>query len=448
MSKITRRAVARGLVAGAVLGTPRLARAEEQTIRFLHNETDPPSIDFFNRAIAEFEAKNPGVKVAMEVVSTDGRLQKVTSAISARTMPEIFKILPEERFNFGRRGFLEPLDDVLQQMGESDIPPQMLVRLEGRLYDLPYTFSNFSTMWYREDLLNAAGISPPRTWDEYLAAAGRLTRAPDVFGTVFPAGRNRMNSAFFASMLWSAGGTFFDKDLNLSIDSPHTVAALTMLKQLAASCPPGISTYSYGDMVNTYMTGKIAMDIYAGRLIANVASNTPDLLPKTKAAQRPAGPSGVGVGFANANSFAIASERVGARNIELAKKFLVYLLTGDRVVDFSLTAYPHLIPPSASLRSDPRLLAGTPELRGRDDLAQANFNLGSAMDFETEAGATFENGKVQLSGAINSYIGSIVARDVPALMVQRVVLQGQTPEAVTKWAAGEMQRLLADLRRR
>jgi maltose-binding protein MalE len=94
------------LVAGLMTST---AAAETQTVRFLHNETDPPSIEFYNKAIEEFEAANPDIKVEMEAVSTDGRLQKVLAAINTKTMPEIFKILPEERFEFARKGYIVPV---------------------------------------------------------------------------------------------------------------------------------------------------------------------------------------------------------------------------------------------------------------------------------------------------------------------------------------------------
>lgn len=418
-----------------------------EVVRFLHNETDPPSIEFFNRAIKQFEAAHPGIRVEMEAVSTDGRLQKVTASMNARTMPELFKILPEERFNFGRRGFLVPLDDVAQEIGLSDFPEELIIRIDGKIYDLPYTLGNFSTLWYRADLLEAKGLAVPKTWDEWLAAARALTDG-DVYGTVFPAGKNRMTSLFFSSLFWSAGGTYFDKNLEVTFDKGDAaVKALAFLKELAKYAPPGIASYSYTDMINTYLTGKIALDLYAPRLIANAASNRPDLIGKTRAAPPPAGPSGVGVRFVNQNSFAIASERVGAKNIQAAKTFLKYILTGDRAAEFSLTAYPHLIPPLKSVRNHPLVQQGIPALKDRPDLAKMAYDTSNSLDFENEAGARIVDGKV-IPGVANPYIGVIVARDLPALIVQRVVLQGQDPAEAVKWGAAEMRRIVNDLRKR
>jgi ABC-type glycerol-3-phosphate transport system substrate-binding protein len=422
----------------------RSARAEE-VVRFLHNETDPPSIAFFNEAIKEFEAQNPGIRIAMEAVSTDGRLQKVTASMNARTMPELFKVLPEERFNFGKKGFLVPLDDVAAKIGLDDFVEGSVVKVDGKIYDLPYTIGNFSSLWYRSDLLEAKGVEVPEDWPAFLAAAKTLT-GDGIFGTVLPAGKNRMTSIYYSSLFWSAGGTYFDKDLNLTFDGPAAVEALKFLKELAAYAPPGIASYSYADMSNTFLTGKVAMDIYAARVIAQMADNVPDLIAKTKGTQQPAGPSGVGVGFAASNTFAIASEKVGAKNIEAAKKFLTFILTGDRSARFSLTAFPHLIPPLKSVQDGPLMKQGRPELKDRPDLAKISFDTSNSLDFETEAGATIKDGKVVRSGVVNPYMGSIIARDIPAQVVQRALLQGEDPADAVKWGGEQMASLLADLK--
>lgn len=445
-----RTAALAGLFAGGLVAS---AASAEEVVRFLHNETDPPSIAFFNEAIKEFQAANPDIRIEMEAVSTDGRLQKVTASMNARTMPELFKVLPEERFNFGRRGFLVPLDDVAKAIGIDDFLAGSIVDVDGTIYDLPYTLGNFSTLWYRSDLLEAKGIEPPKDWAAFLAAAKALTQDtdsdgnPDIFGTVFPAGKNRMTSIYYSALLWSAGGTYFDKDLNVSFDSPAAVQALQFMKDLVPFAPPGIASYSYADMSNTFLTGKVAMDIYAGRVIAQMGDNTPELVAKTRAAPQPVGPSGVGVGFVATNTFAIASERVGAKNIAAAKKFLEFILTGDRAARFALTAFPHLIPPLKSVQADPMIAAGRPELKGREDLVMANFDTSNSLDFETEAGAVIKDGQVVRSGVVNPLIGSIIARDIPALVVQRAVLQGQDAAEAVKWGAAEMQKIVADLKK-
>lgn len=438
------------LSAGAVSlllmsASPSSLWAQTQVVRFLHNETDPPSIEFYNNAIKEFEAANPDIKIEMEAVSTDGRLQKVLASINTKTMPEVFKILPEERFEFARKGYLVPLTDVIDEIGRDDYVPGSLVPIENINYDIPYTVGNYSVLWQRDDLLKAKGVATPKTWDELKAAAEALTTDGN-FGFIFPAGKNRMASIYLSMMIWNAGGTYFDKDLNVTFNNPGTIQALTFLKDMAKFSPQGIGSYSYGDMINVYLTGKIAMDIYAPRVAANAAASTPDLFKNTSAAPMPVGPSGVAVKFANSNSFALSSEKVGAKNIDAARKFLKFIVTGEQLAKFSLTAYPHLIPPLKSVQEGVIVEGAKLMLNGREDIGRLAFDTSNALDFDSEAGAVFADGKVTRSGVANPYIGSIVARGIPAEVVQRVVLQGEDPAAAAAWGQERMQAIVDDLK--
>lgn len=442
--KLSRPAFQAALAAALFSIAPMAGAQSPQVVRFLQNETDPPSVAFYNKAIAEFEKANPGIKIEMESVSTDARLQKVTASLRAKTMPEVFKLLSEERVEFARKGYLVPLDSIISDIGEKDFVDGTLIKVDGKVYDLPYTINNFSVLWYRNDFLKAASLQPPRNWDELLADAKVLTK-DGTQGFIFPGGQNRMNSLFLATLIWSAGGTFFDKDLNVTFNNPGTVKALTFLKNMVPYSPKGLASYSYSEMINGYLTGKAGLDIYAPRLIANAYTTVPALAANTSAALMPAGPAGVGVKFASTNSYAIASPAVGAKNTEAAKKFLEFIETGERMRDFSLTAFPHMIPPLKSAQAAV-LEAGKANLGGRADLGKTAFDITNSLDFDSEAGATFADGKVVKSGVNNPYIGAIIARGIPAQVVQKVVIGGQDPAAAAAWGAEQMKHLVADLK--
>jgi multiple sugar transport system substrate-binding protein len=447
LTKLSKLILATTLVCVMTLmfGQAALAQKKE-VVRFLNNETDPPSVTFYNKAIAEFEKLNPNITVEMELVSTDARLQKVVASLSSKTMPGVFKLLAEERFQFARKGYLAPLDDLVKEIGSQDFVEGSVVKVDGKVYDLPYTLGNFNVLWYRDDLLKAAGIQPPKNWDELRSAAKALTKG-DQYGFVFPAGKNRMTSIYLSTLMWSAGGTYFDKNFNITFNNPGTVAALRFLKEMAEYSPKGISAYSYSDMINSYLTGKVAIDIYAPRLIASGTLNAPDLAAKTSASSMPVGPSGVGVKFLSVNSYAVASPSVGGKTFEASKKFLKYILTGDRVRDFSLTVFPHLIPPMKSVQQKV-IEAGVPQIGGRKELATISYNTSNSLDFESEAGAIIAKGQIKKSGVINPYIGAVIARAIPAEVVQKVVIEGEDPEKAAAWGAEEMKRVVDDLRKK
>ena len=92
--------------------------------------------------------------------------------------------------------------------------------------------------------------------------------------------------------------------------------------------------------------------------------------------------------------------------------------------------------------------AGAPALGGRGDVARLSFDTSHSLDFESEAGAVFKDGKVVKSGVVNPYIGSIVARGIPAEVVQRVVLEGEDPAKAAAWGQERMKRVVDDLKRK
>jgi len=417
-------------------------------VRFLHNETDPPSLAFFTKSIAEFEKLNPNIKIEMESVSTDGRLQKVTASINAKTMPEIFKILTEERMQFARKGYLIPLDKLISNIGENDYLDGVVDRIDGKVYDVPYTLNNFSILWYRDDLLKTSKVNPPKNWNELLFAAQTLNK-DGINGFIFPAGQNRAASLYFAALVWSAGGSFFDKNLKITFNSPATIAALKFLKDMSAFSSKGIASYSYADMANGYLSGKIAFSLFSPRVISTGYDNVPAIASKTKGISMPIGPSGRGVKFISPNSFAIASPAVGAKNTEEAIKFLQYIVSGERLRDLSLTQFPHMIPPLKSVQKMV-LISAQNKLGGGSnpiEMGKLSFDISNGLNFEDEAGHSWVNGKLSRTGIDNPYIGPIVARHIPAQVVQKVLVNGDSPEAAAAWGAHEMQKIVDDLNR-
>ncbi len=282
----------------------------------------------------------------METINSDNRLKKIMASINTKTMPEIIKLNPEERFELSNKGYIIPLDDLIEfhraQRFRSRQPRQ--AGTGGHNYDIPYTLGNYGTLWYRTDLLDQAGVKPPRTWDEMSAAAAKLTTGGK-FGFAYPAGNNRQTASYLGQLIWSAGGTFFDKDLNVSFDNPGTVKALQLLRDLAKSSPPGIGTYSTGEMSNAFSTEQVAMEQYAARVIQVMIDLKPDLVQKIGAVARVVGPTGMAVKYVGTNSFAISSPDFGAAHTEAAKKFLRFLFQRQQMVDLSLTAFPHFVPP-------------------------------------------------------------------------------------------------------
>ena len=132
---------------------------------------------------------------------------------------------------------------------------------DGKIYAFP-SEGDTAWMWYNKDMLDAAGIKPPETWDEYLAAAKQLNSPPDHYGAVIGA---KPDEALWDFMfyLFSMGGEILDKDNKVVINNEAGVKALTFYANLLKEgvVPPDVNTYGYNEILTTLQQGKAALGI-------------------------------------------------------------------------------------------------------------------------------------------------------------------------------------------
>lgn len=130
---------------------------------------------------------------------------------------------------------------------------------DGKVYAYP-SEGDTAWLWYRSDLLEAKGIKPPETWDEYLEAAKALT-ADGVYGTVIGA---KPDEALWDFMyyLFGMGGGILDASNKVIINNEAGVKALTFYSELLTVhkvVPPDVVTYGYNEVLTSLQEGKVAM---------------------------------------------------------------------------------------------------------------------------------------------------------------------------------------------
>ena len=422
----------------------------DTVITFLHGETDTECVEAYAKIARDYEKLNPGIKIEISTVSSKNRHGKIAAAAMAKKLPSIYKVNPENRDDYVASGWLVPLDSIATGELSKESLGQWYQTTKGKLYDVPYTVSHFSVMWYNKGILDAAGLKPPKTWDEWEKQAKMLTKGEGdnkQYGTMIPAGKNRYTSMFLTMMMWNAGGTYFDKDYNVTFNNPGTIKALEFMKRMSAYTPPGqgSASYSYGD--KAFMSGKTALVYGRGRVPQKTVAKTPDLMPQLYGATIPMGPAGGTVKYANSNGYGVSPENMGNASVEESLKFLKYMLTGERMIEFSLSAHPHTIPPQLVLQSDDRLLRSKVHpLGSRPDLVAINYDIENSSDFISDAGMYIENGKtIRPNNGYNPYMGGIIGKHIPAQVVQRVLLNGESPQDAVKWGEAEIKKIVADV---
>ncbi len=132
------------------------------------------------------------------------------------------------------------------------------------LYLIPGIHSGSAILFYRKDLLAAAGIAVPTTWAEYLAAAQQLTTA-DVAGSAM-VGANDVSAMlvdWYSRFITMGGqltsGSKADKTLTTNLDSPAAIAALQNMIDLLPYSPSAVTSYGFTEALDAFQTGKVAL---------------------------------------------------------------------------------------------------------------------------------------------------------------------------------------------
>ena len=134
-----------------------------------------------------------------------------------------------------------PLNDLIDQYRDEydldDMNIDAYADGQGNIYGIPLIV-NTSHFYYNSDILEAAGIEPPETYDDLLDICASLdTDALDIdmaFGLVISAGWAWRIE--FVNMLGGYGGTVLDADYMPSFNGELGAAAMGKLMELANDC--------------------------------------------------------------------------------------------------------------------------------------------------------------------------------------------------------------------
>jgi multiple sugar transport system substrate-binding protein len=161
------------------------------------------------------------------------------------------------------RGALQPLDAFIARDGialSDYLPPAIAgVRWNGAIYGLPVQ-PHAELLWYRRDLLAAAGLAPPRTPDELLAAARALHRpAEGLYGIVWNAQRGSALGQTVAHLYAAHGARLLDDQGRPTLDGAGGRAVARLLRDLVAVSPPDILNTAWDQRRRRFIAGQAAL---------------------------------------------------------------------------------------------------------------------------------------------------------------------------------------------
>jgi multiple sugar transport system substrate-binding protein len=220
--------------------------------------------------INEFNTTHPDIEiVSVSMGSYTALSQKIMAAVAAGKPPVMAQAYENWTVELILSGSIVPIQDFFD--GPNGLSPESLgdilpVFIENNMWDgvvwsFPFNKS-VRTLFYNKNLFAESGLDPehpPRTWDEYLGFARRITKdldgdgVPDIWGNA-----GQVNVWMFGNLLLQNGGSFMDSTgLHAAFNGPRGVEALAFMKELLAGDVGFIA--SGFEYQNDFLAGKVGM---------------------------------------------------------------------------------------------------------------------------------------------------------------------------------------------
>ena len=226
--------------------------------------------------VEKFEAKNPGVKLNLEVVSWNDVYTVVSTRISNNNAPDILNI--DVFADYAAEGLLEPVSDYCPEELYGDFFPQFIAQsvLDDTVWAVP-DLASARALYYNVDLLTEAGVEKvPETWAELEDACQAIV---DFYGgDVYPWGVDMTTDegqAAFAYYVWGNNGGFVDEEDNWTVNSDANVEAVNYAIGLVNKgyTNPNPATQTRYDLQDMFAAGKLAMLIAPNQLPTIIANS-------------------------------------------------------------------------------------------------------------------------------------------------------------------------------
>jgi multiple sugar transport system substrate-binding protein len=217
--------------------------------------------------VQAFNAQNPNIQINYQeqgATTTDLHDKFVTVATAQDASVDLVSMdvpfVPE----FAAAGWVQPVEEILPAAEREAFFPGTIEGATydagegGQLYAVPW-YNNGPGLFYRKDLLDGAGLQPPKTYDELQQIATQL-QTPEISGIVFQASQTEGGLITFLEYLWGHGGDVLDAEGNVVIDDGPGAEALQRLVDFvytAKIAPEAVLTMATGnDAQNPFIEGR------------------------------------------------------------------------------------------------------------------------------------------------------------------------------------------------
>ncbi len=266
------------LAATSITGTAGIGMASAQELTFWTWRQEDRAA--YEEIFAAFSEANPGITVAFEAFEPTQYQTILSTALAGGAGPDIAHVRAYGNLEaIAGPGYLRALDGLVDVSGFSELALSAeTLRADGQIYAVPFA-SQTLVIYYNTALFAEAGVEPPETWEQFIAACQALADAG-----IFPIANGTadawQNEIMVGTLVPSFYGTDFEADLvagTADFTDPRYVEALARLEELKPFLPDGFTGIDYSTAQQLFINEQAAMFAGGTWEIANFRSQNPDL---------------------------------------------------------------------------------------------------------------------------------------------------------------------------
>jgi multiple sugar transport system substrate-binding protein len=230
--------------------------------------TGAPERAGFAKLSEAFKKASPAIELDVQTVTNDDWMAKYIASTTAKSGPDAVMIDVTRFTDMLRIGGLRDITTYNRQWpGRESVSGDTPAFSENRkVYGVPF-FTFIDWMYYRKDLLDAAGIKKePTTLEEFRAAAIALTNpSKNQYGFAMRGGSG--GGGFIVNILHAYNGSLMSPSFKSTLTLDNAVEAMRFWVNLAVKdkcVVPTVATDGYAQIMSNFATGRGAMVMHHG----------------------------------------------------------------------------------------------------------------------------------------------------------------------------------------
>jgi ABC-type glycerol-3-phosphate transport system substrate-binding protein len=335
---------------------PTAAQAEEINVVLF----GMPYTNGLRSLAGDFEAET-GIKANIEVIGQDVFENRITLSFTGGTGDIDVVHAPAIQFQkWVQANWLKPITAAVEAMPVKDdimSGPLNAYTINGEQYAVPFMAAT-GLMTYRKDVLDAAGLEVPQTWEEMAETAAKVTNDDHAAIALRAAPGQGFNMYIFPMIMRAYGGKFFEDytggDLTPAINSPETLEALKVyIKLVNDYAPQGAGNFNFAEVNAAAQNGQVVFTVEGTGVVTQIMDPAKSKFAnETGIALPPGGPAGRSPAIA-VHGLAIPAS---AENPEASAKFIEWAVSPETMTKIALSE-PFSNFTTASVAENPEVIA-------------------------------------------------------------------------------------------